>query len=94
MEAITVAECISCVSKSGTLLKVTTPSFGYHVDRIVRVNEGSTEIGAFIASDLEGDEISYSISNIDMDIAQDGTLFDWVLSPHETNKINTNAIAE
>ena len=48
------------------------PSFGYHVDRIVRVNEGSTDIGTFLAIDPDGDQISYSISNVDMNITQEG----------------------
>tara|TARA_B100001063_G_scaffold60796_1_gene54889 strand:+ start:165 stop:557 length:393 start_codon:yes stop_codon:yes gene_type:complete len=65
------------------------PSFGYHVDRIVRVNEGSTEIGAFIASDLEGDEISYSISNIDMDIAQDGVVTFNIVPDFETQEMHS-----
>ena len=45
------------------------PSFGYHVDRITRVNEGSSDIGTFVAQDIDGDEISYSISNMDMNIS-------------------------
>lgn len=48
------------------------PSFGFQKDRIVRVNEGSTDIGTFQAADADGDEISYSISNSDMSIAEDG----------------------
>ena len=48
------------------------PSFGFQKDRIVRVNEGSTDIGTFQATDADGDEISYSISNSDMSIAEDG----------------------
>ena len=51
------------------------PCFGYHVDRIVRVNEGNTAIGVFQAADEEGDAISYSISNTEMTILQDGTTF-------------------
>ena len=31
------------------------PSFGYHVDKIVRVNEGSLDIGTFQATDPDGD---------------------------------------
>lgn len=65
------------------------PSFGYHVDRIVRVNEGSTEVGAFIASDLEGDEISYSISNIDMNIAQDGVVTFNIVPDFETQETHS-----
>lgn len=65
------------------------PSFGYHVDRIVRVNEGSTEVGAFIASDLEGDEISYSISNIDMNIAQDGVVTFNIVPDFETQEMHS-----
>ncbi len=48
------------------------PSFGFQKDRVVRVNEGSTDIGTFQATDADGDEISYSISNSDMSIAEDG----------------------
>ena len=48
------------------------PSFGFQKDRIVRVNEGSTDIGTFQATDADGDEISYSISNSDMSITEDG----------------------
>lgn len=48
------------------------PSFGFQKERIVRVNEGSTDIGTFQAADADGDEISYSISNSDMSIAEDG----------------------
>lgn len=48
------------------------PSFGFQKDRIVRVNEGSTDIGTFQAADADGDEISYSISNSDMSITEDG----------------------
>ena len=48
------------------------PSFGFQKDRIVRVNEGSTDIGNFQATDADGDEIIYSISNLDMSITQDG----------------------
>ena len=48
------------------------PSFGFQKERIVRVNEGSTDIGTFQAADADGDEISYSISNSDMSIIEDG----------------------
>ena len=48
------------------------PSFGFQKERIVRVNEGSTDIGTFQAADADGDEISYSISNSDMSITEDG----------------------
>ena len=48
------------------------PSFGFQKDRIVRVNEGSTDIGTFQSPDADGDETSYSISNSDMSIAEDG----------------------
>ena len=48
------------------------PSFGFQKERIVRVNEGSTDIGTFQAADVDGDEISYSISNSDMSITEDG----------------------
>ncbi|MDA7802233.1 cadherin repeat domain-containing protein [Gammaproteobacteria bacterium] len=50
------------------------PSFGFQKERIVRVNEGSTDIGSFQATDADGDEISYSISNLDMNITQDGVV--------------------
>ncbi|MDA9997052.1 cadherin repeat domain-containing protein [Gammaproteobacteria bacterium] len=48
------------------------PSFGFQKERIVRVNEGFTDIGTFQAADADGDEISYSISNSDMSITEDG----------------------
>ena len=48
------------------------PSFGFQKDRIVRVNEGSTDIGTFQAADADDDEISYSISNSDMSITEEG----------------------
>ena len=48
------------------------PSFGFQKERIVRVNEGSTDIGTFQAADADDDEISYSISNSDMSITEDG----------------------
>ena len=48
------------------------PSFGFQKDRIVRVNEGSTDIGTFQAADADGDLISYSISNLDMSITEEG----------------------
>ena len=48
------------------------PSFGFQKERIVRVNEGSTDIGTFQAADADGDEISYSISNSDMSITEEG----------------------
>ena len=32
------------------------PSFGFQKERIVRVNEGSTDIGTFQAADVDGDE--------------------------------------
>ena len=48
------------------------PSFGFQKDRILRVNEGSADIGTFQAMDADGDEISYSISNSDMSITEDG----------------------
>ena len=48
------------------------PSFGFQKERIVRVNEGSTDIGTFQAADVDGDELSYSISNSDMSITEDG----------------------
>ena len=39
------------------------PSFGFQKERIVRVNEGSTDIGTFQAADADGDELSYSLSH-------------------------------
>ena len=48
------------------------PPFGCPKERIVRVNEDSTAIATFQAADADGDEISYSISNSDMSITEDG----------------------
>lgn len=50
------------------------PTFGYHTDRIARANEGSTEIGTYLATDIEGDDISYAISNVDMNISNEGVV--------------------
>lgn len=61
---------VSC-SESSDLDANKGPSFGFHVDRIVRANEGQIEIGTFAAIDAEGDAISYSISNTDMSIDDD-----------------------
>ena len=48
------------------------PSFGFQKERIVRVNEGSTDIGTFQAADADGDGINYSISNSDVSITEEG----------------------
>ena len=58
---------VSCSSDSDSNINK-GPSFGYHVDRINRVNEGEVNIGIFQAIDAEGDSINYTISNTDMSI--------------------------
>ena len=58
---------VSCSSDSDSDINK-GPSFGYHVDRINRVNEGEVNIGIFQAIDAEGDAINYTISNTDMSI--------------------------
>jgi hypothetical protein len=58
---------VSCSSDSDSNINK-GPSFGYHVDRINRVNEGEVNIGIFQAIDAEGDAINYTISNTDMSI--------------------------
>ena len=68
------------------------PSFGYHVDRIVRVNEGNTAIGVFQAIDEEGDAISDSISNIEMTISQDGTTYFNDITDFETKDVYSATI--
>ena len=52
---------VSCSSDSDSNINK-GPSFGYHVDRINRVNEGEVNIGIFQAIDAEGDAINYTIS--------------------------------
>ena len=64
------------------------PSFGYHVDRIKRVNEGSTEIGTYLASDIEGDDISYAISNVDMNISNEGVVTFNIAPDFETKDVH------
>ena len=68
------------------------PSFGYHVDKIVRVNEGSLDIGTFQATDPDGDEIIYTISNTDMDINQEGVVTFIIVPDFETQEIHTAII--
>jgi len=58
---------VSCTGNSDSNINK-GPSFGYHVDRISRVNEGQTNIGIFQAIDAEDNAISYAISNTDMSI--------------------------
>ena len=64
------------------------PTFGYHTDRIARVNEGSTEIGAYLATDIEGDDISYAISNIDMNISNEGVVTFNIVPDFETKDVH------
>lgn len=68
------------------------PSFGYHVDKIVRVNEGSFDIGTFQATDPDGDEIIYTISNVDMNINQEGLVTFNIVPDFETQEIHTAII--
>jgi hypothetical protein len=68
------------------------PSYGYHVDRIARVNEGLTDIGTYPATDIEGDEISYSISNIDMTVSSEGAVAFSIIPDFETKEIHTAII--
>ena len=68
------------------------PSFGYHVDRIKRVNEGSSDIGTFLAQDIDGDEISYSISNIDMNISSEGVVTFNIIPDFEVKDMYTAVI--
>jgi hypothetical protein len=63
------------------------PSFGYHIDRIARVNEGSIQIGTYLATDIEGDEISYAISNIDMNITNEGVVTFNIVPDFETKDV-------
>ena len=64
------------------------PTFGYHTDRIARVNEGSTEIGTYLATDIEGDDISYAISNIDMNISNEGVVTFNIVPDFETKDVH------
>ena len=59
------------------------PTFGYHTDRIARVNEGSTEIGTYLATDIEGDDIS----NIDMNISNEGVVTFNIVPDFETKDV-------
>ena len=68
------------------------PSYGYHVDRIARVNEGVTDIGTYPATDIEGDEISYSISNIDMTVSDEGVVTFNIIPDFEIKEIHTAII--
>jgi hypothetical protein len=68
------------------------PSYGYHVDRIARVNEGLIDIGTYPATDIEGDEISYSISNIDMTVSSEGAVAFSIIPDFETKEIHTATI--
>jgi len=68
------------------------PSFGYHVDRVVRVNEGDINIGTFNAVDVDGDEITYSISNPDMSITQAGLVSFNIIPDFETKSTHTSTI--
>jgi len=64
---------LSCSGSSESNIKK-GPDFGYHVDRIVRVNEGETAIGTFVAIDPDQNAINYSISNEEMAISQEGVV--------------------
>ena len=68
------------------------PSFGYHVDRIKRVNEGSTDIGTFLALDIDWDEINYSISNVDISITSDGIVALNIIPDYEIKDKHTAVI--
>lgn len=68
------------------------PSFGFQKERIVRVNEGSTDIGNFQATDADGDEIIYSISNLDMSIAEDGLVTFNIIPDFETESLYSATI--
>jgi len=68
------------------------PSFGNHIDKIVRVNEGSSSIGTFQAIDEDGDEIVYTISNIDMDITQEGLVTFNIVPDFEIQEIHSATI--
>ena len=66
------------------------PTFGYHIDKIVRVNEGDTSIGTFQAIDVDGDEINYAISNTDMGITQDGEVTFNIVPDFDLNLMSKN----
>jgi hypothetical protein len=68
------------------------PSFGFQKERIVRVNEGSTDIGTFQAADADGDEISYSISNSDMSITEDGLVTFNIIPDFEVENVYSATI--
>ena len=68
------------------------PSFGFQKERIIRVNEGSTDIGTFQAADVDGDEISYTISNLDMNITQDGLVAFNIIPDFEVENVYTATI--
>ena len=67
----TIIVLLFVISCSDNQIANKAPTFGYHIDKIVRVNEGDTSIGTFQAIDVDGDEINYAISNTDMGITQD-----------------------
>tara|TARA_B100000212_G_scaffold340614_1_gene321700 strand:- start:11 stop:403 length:393 start_codon:yes stop_codon:yes gene_type:complete len=64
------------------------PSFGYPPDREARVNEGVIEIGTYLATDIEGDGISYSISNVDMNITNEGVVTFNILPDFEEKDVH------
>ena len=68
------------------------PSFGFQKERIVRVNEGSTDIGTFQAADPDGDEIGDTISNLDMNITQDGLVAFNIIPDFEVEYVYTATI--
>ena len=96
---ISMKKCLStifimlfAISCSDNEITNKAPSFGYHVDKIVRVNEGSTSIGTFQAIDEDGDEINYAISNIDMGITQDGEVTFNLVPDFEIQEIHSATI--
>ena len=51
------------------------------------MNEGSIQIGTYLATDIEGDEISYAISNIDMNITNEGVVTFNIVPDFETKDV-------
>ena len=88
----TIIVMLFVISCSDNQIANKAPTFGYHIDKIVRVNEGDTSIGTFQAIDVDGDEINYAISNTDMGITQDGEVTFNIVPDFETEEFHSAVI--
>ena len=84
-----IAQSLGLSKTFGALVQGLTPDSPALKDG---VNEGDINIGTFQAVDIDGDEITYSISNPDMNITQEGLVSFNIIPDFETKDTHTSVI--